>query len=253
MTSTAHNESEFDLREGHIHIWSAELDLPASTERQWPMLSEGERQKAEKFLFARDRDRYAYGRSILRVLLSRCLNVTPPAVTFRYGSKSKPELAPPFDGELHFNVSHSRGQLLIAVAKGVAVGVDLEMIRPEMDVDAIATRFFAMDEIEQLEVLNNPAKRNGFFNGWTRKEAYLKARGEGIGYGLDQFAVSLVPGKPARLLHDRRDPDAIHRWAIRTLAAAPGYVAAVSAEAKSFSVREFPWDPRHLVRAMNRA
>jgi 4'-phosphopantetheinyl transferase len=244
MSSTIHNKSEFVLCDGEVHVWSASLDVPiAFTQWQCLMLSEEERCRAERFLFARGRTHYVCGRSVLRVLLGRYLDVAPEEVVFRYGPNSKPELAPPFHhGKLHFNLSHSDGQLLVAIAKGFAVGVDLEMIWPEMDIDKIAKRFFSLEETEQLVALNGSAKRDAFFNGWTRKEAYLKARGEGIGYGLDQFAVSLVPEEPARLLNDHRDPEAVRHWSIRELAAAPGYVAAVSAEATDFRARQFAWD-----------
>jgi 4'-phosphopantetheinyl transferase len=244
VSPTIQNRPEFVLCDGEVHVWSASLDVPiAFTQRQWLMLSEEEKHRAQRFLFAGGRTHYVCGRSILRILLGRYLNVAPKEVVFRYGPNSKPELAPPFHhGRLHFNVSHSNGQLLVAIARGLAVGVDIEMVRPEMEIDSIAKRFFSFDEIEQLGTLSGSAKCDGFFNVWTRKEAYLKARSEGIGYGLDQFAVSLDPDEPARLLSDRRDPGAVRHWGIHALAASSGYAAALSAEALDFSVEQLSLD-----------
>ena len=242
MICTVHDNPKFQLRDGKIHIWSACLDVVPSR-HQWHMLSGDERQRAGRFMFERDRNRYVVARSTLRTLLGRYLSVAPEDVSFAYGPHSKPELAPPLDRHmLHFNVSHSHGQFLVATARGSAIGVDIEKVRPEMEFNMIAKRFFSSDEFEQLSALDSSAKCLGFFNAWTRKEAYLKAKSEGIGYGLDQFSVSLVPGKPARLLSDRRDPEAIHRSCIRELAAPPGYAAAVSAEPRLCSVKQFTWE-----------
>jgi 4'-phosphopantetheinyl transferase len=107
-------------------------------------------------------------------VLGRYLDVPPEEVTFRYGRAGKPELSPLFhDTDLHFNVSHSHGHLLVAVARNCAVGIDIEMIRPEMNIEAIAERFFSSEETQQLRALTGLEKREGFFNCWTRKEAYL--------------------------------------------------------------------------------
>jgi 4'-phosphopantetheinyl transferase len=241
------------LCDGEVHIWSASLDGPNAF-TQWQCLSEEEKLRAGRFLFAGGRARYVCGRSVVRSLLGRYLEVAPVEVRFRHGPHSKPELAPPFHlRKLQFNLSHSNGQLLVAVARGFAVGVDLEMIRPEMDIDKIAKRFFSFNENGQLGTLSGSAKRNGFFNGWTRKEAYLKARGDGIGYGLDRFAVSLAPGEPARLLNDHRDPEAVRCWSIREAAAPPGCVAAVSAKAADFQTRQFEWEASSASLARNPA
>ena len=146
------------------------------------------------------------------------------------------------DTNLHFNVSHSHGHLLVAIARNCAVGIDIEMIRPEMDIEAIAERFFSSAETQQLRALTGLDKREGFFNGWTRKEAYLKARGEGIGAGLRRFAVSLIPGKPARLLFDQRDPGAVTRWSIRELPADSGFSAALAVQAADFELKRLQWN-----------
>ena len=172
MTSTVQDDSGLRLPDGEIHIWSASLPITdAFSQRLWQMLSDEERQRALRFMFARDRSRYVVARSTLRTLLSRYLGVTPEEIIFGYGPNSKPELAPPLDRHmLHFNVSHSHGQLLVALARGFAVGVNIEKVRPEMEIDAIAKRFFSADEVEQLSALDNSTKCLGFFNGWQERK-----------------------------------------------------------------------------------
>ena len=225
-------------------MWSASLDLSIAYAHEHSLvLSEDEIRRAKRFLIAKNRAYFICGRAVLRMLLGRYLDLGPEEVNFLYGPNAKPELSPAFHhGNLHFNVSHSHGQLLVAIARDYAVGVDLEMIRPELDFEKIVERFFSFEETQQLRTLTGSRKRDGFFKGWTRKEAYLKARGEGIAAGLNQFAVSLVPGEPARLLYDRRDLRAVSRWSLHELSTLPGYAAALAVEAADLTVRRFAWD-----------
>ena len=162
---------------------------------------------------------------------------------FRYGLTGKPELSPIFMIQTCASMCRIlTATYLSAIARNFPVGIDIEMIRSEMDIQAIAERFFSSAETEQLRTVTGLRKREGFFNGWTRKEAYLKARGEGIGDGLGQFAVSLIPGKPARLLFDQRDPAAVGRWSVRELAAEAGLSAALVVEAVDFEIRRLQWE-----------
>ena len=232
------------LSDRELHVWNARFD-PANAWPEQParLLSDDEMERAERFHFDKDRADFIHARGVMRMLLGRYLDVPPAEVTFRYGRTGKPELSPEFrDTSLQFNLSHSHGQLLFAIARHCAIGVDIEMIRPDTDIESIAERFFSFAETEQLRAVNGLGKRTAFFNGWTRKEAYLKARGEGIGEGLDQFAVSLIPGKPARLLFDRRDPDAVSRWSIHDLATSSGFAAALVVEATDLTLKRFAWD-----------
>ena len=241
MNRADKGERPFLLRDREIHVWNANLEA-APSRGQWKVLSEEERHRAARFLFDRDRNRYVLAHSTLRVLLGHYLGAPPGKLMFAYGPNSKPELATPFDHQmLRFNISHSHGQLLIAFARRFAVGVDIEKIRPDIGIEAIAMRFFSSAEVKQLNALDNSTRCRGFFDAWTRKEAYLKARSEGVGYGLERFTVSLDPGKPARLVADDRDPGAVHRWEIRELRAATGYRAAVSTAALRCRVRQFTW------------
>jgi 4'-phosphopantetheinyl transferase len=232
------------LSDREVHVWNAPFDpSKALANQQAQLLSQDERERAGRFHFAKDRAHFIHARAVLRLLLGRYLDVPPESVTFRYGRAGKPELSPAFrETNLQFNVSHSHGHLLVAIARNYAVGVDIEKVRSEMNIEEISERFFCSAETQQLRTLSGFTKSEGFFNGWTRKEAYLKARGEGIGEGLCRFAVSLIPGIPARLLFDERDPDAVARWSIRELPADAGLAAALVVEAIDFQLKRLEWN-----------
>ena len=148
---------------------------------------------------------------------------------FVYGPHGKPELASD-GGEtgLRFNVSHSHGLALYAITRHREIGVDVERIRPEVASETIAEHFFSPREVAVLRALPATLQATAFFACWTRKEAYIKARGDGLSLPLDQFAVSLAPGEPAALLYTAWDAQEAARWALHDLASGPGYRAAVA-------------------------
>src|SRR5207244_11453763 len=121
------------------------------------------------------------------------------------------------------------------------VGIDLEYIRAEVADEPIAERFFASREIAALIGLPAPLRAEGFFNCWTRKEAYIKARGEGLTIPLDAFEVSLAPEEPAALLRVDSDPAEASRWSLQALAPGPGYVAAIAVEGRDWQLRCWEW------------
>ena len=193
------------------------------------MLTVDERQRAERYIFERDRTHFVVARGLLRVLLGRYLRQEPQYLRFTYGPHGKPALATDTGGgALGFNVSHSHGLALYAVTRGREVGVDVERIRPEVAQEKIAERFFSPREVTVLRALPTPLQAAAFFACWTRKEAYIKAKGEGLALPLDQFDVSLAPGEPAALSHTAWDPQEAACWALQDLAPAPGYRAAVA-------------------------
>lgn len=155
----------------------------------------------------------------------------PGRLNFCYGSHGKPALAEG-SGEdaLRFNVSHSHGLALFALTRDREVGVDLEYVRSDLELEEIAARFFSPQEAATLRSLPAEMRTEAFFAGWTRKEAYIKARGEGLSLALDGFSVSLVPGEPAMLLNTRGDPSEAARWTLRELKSGPGYAAALAAK-----------------------
>jgi 4'-phosphopantetheinyl transferase len=226
-----------------VHVWRATLALPeAAADRLKQCLSAEERDRMGRFHFEQDRRRHLIGRGVLRTLLGRYLNLVPQDLRFRTGAAGKPHLASG-QGQLQFNVSHSGEYVLIAIADGRAVGVDVEEVHDDFDVDEVAVHFFSADEQRDLETFTGRAKIEAFYDCWTRKEAYLKAQGAGLSLPLDQFDVSLRPGEPARLIATRPDPAEAARWQLSGLGVADGYKAAVAVEGQGCTLRF--WDCAH--------
>lgn len=191
------------------------------------LLCEAERQRAARFHCDRDRRRYIAARGQLRVLLSERLAVPPQAVELAYTPRGKPVLA---RGGLHFNVSRRGDTALFAFSRDARIGVDLEEIHHVAGADAIAARYFSGRERSAYEALASHERMTGFFNCWTRKEAFVKGLGAGLAMPLDRFDVTLAPGEPARLLRvgSRRGADA--GWRLESLAPLRGWVAALAME-----------------------
>jgi 4'-phosphopantetheinyl transferase len=218
--------------DGEFRVWRIGLDRPAeSVARLARLLDADERERAARFRFERDRMRFQVGRAALRTILGDILGVPPPEVRFAYGAHGKPELAPPWAASgLRFNVSHSDALALCAVSVHRRVGVDLERLRTLPDLEAIAARVFSPREQNALGRIPLPERQAAFFTAWTRKEAYVKALGEGFAHRLARFTVSLAPGTPARLEHVDDDPAEAGRWTLQALAPDPAYVAALAAD-----------------------
>ena len=192
------------------------------------LLSDAERQRASRFLFDRDRDRFIVGRARLRQLLAARLGTRPESVELVYGAHGKPALARRFaDADLRFNVSHCDDVTLYAFSCGREIGVDVEAVRAIRDADDIAARFFSHRENQAYRALAPRDRPLGFFQCWTRKEAFIKALGDGLSYPLDRFDVSLAPGEPAEILRVEAMRGDCCGWRMESLSAAPGFVAAV--------------------------
>jgi 4'-phosphopantetheinyl transferase len=205
-------------------------------------LDDDERSRAARFYFSRDRDRFVVARGVLRALLGRYLNRAPESLAFSYSTHGKPALvSEPGADPICFNLSHSHGAALYAVTRSCEVGIDLEFIRCDLEAEQIAERFFSPNEIVALRALPPSLKRYAFFLCWTRKEAYIKARGEGLSMSLDQFDVSLTPGEPAALLSTNPDSDEALRWFLRNLTPAPGYAAALAIRGRDRTLSCWQW------------
>jgi 4'-phosphopantetheinyl transferase len=225
-------------------VWRASLDLPAPRIQALQHdLSEEELQRAERFHFQRHRGRFIAARGLLRTILGRYLKTDPGLLRFRYGPRGKPELG----GEagrsgLCFNISHSHGLALFAVTYGREVGVDVERIRSDLDGEKIAERFFSPREAAALRRLPAEVRQEAFFACWTRKEAYLKAIGEGIALRLDQFDVSVSPGDPATLLSIHGDRAEASHWSLKALDPGPGYMGALAVKGDGWEPRCWRWE-----------
>jgi 4'-phosphopantetheinyl transferase len=231
------------LGNDEVHVWRANLDHnPSHMNSLLHTLSEDEQARAERFYFQIDRERFIVARGALREILGVYLNRAAKSVLFCYGPHGKPALAQdPGGNTIHFNMSHSHGVALYAVTRGREIGIDLEFIREILEVDQLAERFFSQREIATLRGLPVSLRKHAFFLCWTRKEAYIKARGEGLSLPLDQFDVSLIPGEPAALLRTQADPDETLRWSLQELSVDPGYVSALAVEGRGWSLSCWQW------------
>lgn len=246
MTILSHtwppSPTQVTLEGGQVHIWCASLDLCSKDLIQLvELLAKDEQERANRFVFDRDRQHFIVARARLRLILSHYLEVEPRSLKFRYGPQGKPELAGGNRGVLYFNLSHSHGLALVAVTQERKVGIDLEWIRPIDDMDSIARRFFSKTEYQTYSALPITQKPLGFFNCWTRKEAYIKAIGQGLACPLADFDVSLTPGKPAKLLSIKDDRQSAELWSMTALAPAAGYVGAVIVEGPAPRISCWHW------------
>ncbi len=221
--------TDVPLATDEVHVWWASLDEPrVQIERLARLLSVDERMQADRFYFERDKNRFLVGRGLLRTILGRYLGADPGGLRFRYGPRGKPALADKF--ALRFNLAHSQGVAVYAVTRGREIGIDVECIRPVPDAEQIARSCFSARENAALRSLPVSQKPRAFFNCWTRKEAFVKATGDGLAHPLDTFDVSLAPEEPARLISVHGDPQETSRWSLEALELTSNYVAALVAE-----------------------
>jgi 4'-phosphopantetheinyl transferase len=212
---------------GEVHVWRGSLERPAPIVAQLrELLSADERRRAARFRFDRDRSRYIVGRGQLRVLLGRYLGLGPGEVRFGYGRFEKPHLAHPGPA---FNLSHSGSIVMYALRDEGEIGIDVELDDADFAKERIAERFFSPAEVRALRSLPEHQQAHAFLTCWTRKEAFIKARGDGLSLALDSFDVSLTPGAPAELLRTAWSIDEPRRWRLEDLSdPIAGYIAAVA-------------------------
>jgi 4'-phosphopantetheinyl transferase len=229
------------LPEDEIHVWRVSLRAleRAVLERLETTLSPEEKSRADRFHFSRDRDCFVGSHGILRELLGNYLQRPATELEFCYGPQDKPELRTNDRvSPIHFNLSHSQGLAVYAFSRGREVGIDVEMIRPDFAGEEIAERYFSGIELAELRALPSELRAEGFFLCWTRKEAYVKARGAGLQIPLGSFNVSLTPGQPEKL-----ESSDSSRWSLYSLQPAPRYVGAVVGEGKNWHLLNWEWSP----------
>jgi 4'-phosphopantetheinyl transferase len=225
-----------------VDIWRAslEIDLPRLAALEG-LLSEREQEQAARFHFERDRRRYLAAHAALRAILAKYLDCPPQAICWQENSYGKPALTQPAAG-LHFNLAHSHELALVAVTRLGEIGVDLEHARLVEDMDHLAQKTFSGAEVAQLNRLSTAQRQQAFFECWARKEAFIKALGEGLSHPLQGFSVTLLPGEPARLLEVGGDAQEAAQWTIRTIAAHAEYAAAFAVRATSVQLRCWNFD-----------
>ena len=230
-----------------VHVWSAHLEeCRPLLKHGFRLLAADELERAGRFRRPDDRARSLLGRLVLRTVLGRYLGERPERLRLRAGVTGKPMLVSTAGGrdvpaELRFNVSHDGDWVLVAASRSREVGVDVAQWRDDLDREAIARRFFAPGEVAALASLPDAARRRAFFDCWTRKEAYIKATGRGLSVRLDQFEVSLAPDEQPALVRVAWSPGEAARWAMRDVAPATGYSAALAAEGDDWTLVRAAW------------
>lgn len=229
------------LANKEVHVWLASLDQPdIDFNRLAQTLSENEITKTRRYHFNRDRRRFIVGRGALRLILGLYTGSPPERLEFLTGANGKPYLAKKCNSDkLMFNVSYANRLILYGFTRNIRIGVDVEHIRAMPDAADIAARFFSKRENKKFQALPQSQKRSAFFQCWTRKEAYLKALGEGISDRLDQFDVSLNSCEPAALLRTSWDPKEADRWSLMEINPGSGYIGTIAVEGHRSQLKYF--------------
>lgn len=216
-----------------VWVWSFSTQAGPHLESLEKLLDNTEAQRANRLRSARAQAEFVNGRGLLRLALGRMLDREPRSLEFSSTGNGKPVLASgPETGPLHFNLAHSHGMGILALATHAEVGVDIERLREIAEWNSLARRYFHPEEVAHLDGLSDERERlEAFFHAWTRKEAFLKATGAGIGFGLDRVRVTLGAGAAARLVHLDNDENAAGAWTLSHLDPEAGWMAALALKA----------------------
>lgn len=227
---------QLSISPAEVHVWQANLDdTVRDLSLRSDILSEQEQERAKRFYFERDRSRFVAGRILLRTILGRYTTISPSELQFSNGPHGKPVL----EGDaasICFNLSHSNDLALIICTSGRQVGVDVEQIRPIPDMEQIAKRFFSKTEVEALSAVAPSERLRSFFACWTRKEAYVKARGDGLSLSLAEFSVSIAHDQPAALLAFQGNDHEVERWSLWDVSPNRAYSSAIAVEGHGWSM-----------------
>lgn len=238
-SARGHDPDRLSLAKRDVHIWQLSLAQSSATINQLrQLLSADEEERSRRFHFEVDRQHFIAGRGCLRIILSRYLKIRPAEIEFTYTDYGKPQIAKSEASEqsLNFNLAHSRGVALYGFTLLGEIGVDIEYVRPEFPDEEIARRFFSASEVACLGNLPIETRPQAFFNCWTRKEAFIKAKGVGLSLPLDQFDVTLDPAEPAALLRTSWNENEAAHWSLRAIETTPGYAAAVAVRAHDWEL-----------------
>src|SRR5262245_19649262 len=217
-----------------VHVWFVMLDQIPQPDRD--ELSADEWQRAERFMMLRVKDHFIKARAALRRILGRYLRCKTSSLQFSYRDRGKPFLK---DETLRFNLSHSGGAMLLAVTENTEVGIDIETIEANRDVESLAHRYFSPAEVAELMSLSPADRLRGFYNSWARNEAFIRARGDGLAFPLDCFTVRLSPHEPAALLDVAADPPELQRWRLHAIDVGPQWSAAVVTDVRAIKIERF--------------
>ena len=241
MTQWHTREQPDPLRDNEVHLWISTLTATAQRLSYFrSILSSDEKERAHRFRKISDSKRYVIARGLLRWFLASYVGVAPDRLEFTYGLFGKPSLSnQTSETALTFSVSHSEDQGLFGFARGRRIGVDLEYVRPDVDALTLAKRFFSPDEFRRLRRLPASEQCEAFYCVWTRKEAYLKARGEGLSFGLERVEVSFSPAEPPKIRAVAGVRNVSAAWTLKHLSPAPNYLGAAAVEGRSVTFKLF--------------
>jgi 4'-phosphopantetheinyl transferase len=226
------------LSKDEVHVWRASIDVSSEVQTALASSLDTEEQKrASQFVFDRDRNHFVAARGILRKLLSGYLQTPPEKLRFSAGPHGKPALDSVMGrADLRFNLSHSSGLMLLAVALEREVGIDVEKIESAFPIESTAASIFSARERAEFENRLPRHKQREFFQRWTCKEAYVKARGEGLQIPLTSFEVSLLPGEPPQLRSQDRS-----QWDLLSFFPRDDFAAALVVEGNNMHPRFWSW------------
>jgi 4'-phosphopantetheinyl transferase len=229
------------LTDRNIHVYRMSLDLPDGDIHELSaILSPDEMARANRFVYPNYRNYFIAGRAQMRLILSRYVHQYAGDLAFNYNEYGKPFLSSS-PGKIQFNVSHSQLLGLVAVTLNKRVGVDIERVRTDIDYTQIAQQFFAPGEVKRLMDLPVELQLEAFYACWTRKEAFIKARGMGLAIPLDQFEVSFSPNIPPQLVYSGSDLTGESDWSLYELRPGTGYIAALAVQNQNWDILCWQW------------
>lgn len=232
------------LKSSQGHLWKIDSrTLEGSEVSCLSVLSEDEKARADKFRFRRDRLIYVLARGVLRKLLASYIGKAANQIDFEYNEQGKPSVRSA--SNVKFNVSHSRDMILIGFTRKVDIGVDIEWNKRPIEIQEVAKSFFSDGEVSDLLGLPEKDQLAAFYNCWTRKEAFIKAKGGGLSIPLDQFEVSLKPDLPPRLMSVRWDQQEVAKWNMERFYIDNDYTCAVITDSKDLTWQNY--DGQHLL------
>jgi len=220
------------------HVWLIDLSNEILVNQCFKLLSDDEKKRAVRFYFEKDRKHFIIARGVLRQILGLYLSEKPNTLQFKYGKNGKPFLP---KNTLQFNLSHAGEIALIGLTENNIIGIDVEVINPKVEVEQVAQHFFAKGEIDSLMSLPKSKRHEAFFNCWTRKEAFIKATGDGLSFPLDQFEVTLKSNEKTELLVTHFDEKEREKWSLFDLEMKERYKAALAVRGKIEEIKFYDW------------
>jgi len=233
-----------NLKKNEPHLWKIRVsDFNDKINYFSNLLSVDEKKRAQKFRFEKDRNCYIIARGCLRLLLSRYCKIESGKIQFYYSKNNKPYIKD--HSNIKFNVSHSKDVIIIGFNLDHEIGVDVEKVDLKINYKEIATSFFSQEEITELMGLSDAYRAQGFFNCWTRKEAFIKALGDGLSFPLDQFAVNLSSIKYANLVATKWDPNEKSKWFLQPFSPFKNYIGAIAIKGIVDNVKLYDFKDKH--------